>query len=363
MKETTVLTKNSVNSRYYPVINLKARPEETKILSPEEEQKLAIKIKNAEEKFNNFKKAGVPKTLLNQAENEFIELRNEFMMHNVRLVMKIALALTKKYGCYEMEMENDFFSFGFEGLKRAVEKFDSGFGTKFSTHATLWIEQAIRRRFQNENKIIRTPIHVQEGIRKAKKIARDFEKLHGRAPSQKEMAKNMRISQKKLKELMDKEISILSLNYMIAEDIKYEAIIPNQDISPETVIEMADFAKNSIKNLDKIFQKMEARESFILKERIGYFAEKSKTMTEIGKKLKLSRERIRQIQEITLQKFQQTAEQLIKSGEIKDDPVLEKITETDGDDFKIPPIKILDILQSLNELIQNQIETYNAIIA
>lgn len=345
----------------FPAISLMASKEEIKTLSKEEEQKLMMRIKTAEAKLVAFKKAGAPRNLISQTENEYIELRNEFIVHNLPLVASIAISTIKKFGLYGQTL--NMFSFGCEGLIKAVEKFNPDFGTKFSTYATEWIRSYMRRSFQNEGGIVRTPIHVQEGLSTAKKISNNFKKLRRRVPSNKEMAKEMKISQQQLKVLMDKETSIVSLNDIIAgTDVEYEKRIPSQVISPQTLAETADSAKNSIKNLDKIFNEMKTRESFILKKRTGYLNEKPKMLTDLGKDFSLTKERIRQIQRIALKNFQLTAKKLIESGEIKDDPVLEKITETNDKEFKITSSKIFDILLTFSELIQNQIETYHAVI-
>lgn len=367
MEKTTVFQdyndteKNSGNSPAFPAINLMANKKEMETLSKEEEQKLMARIKNAEARLNAYKKAGAPNKLISQAENEYIELRNEFIMHNLKLVASITISTIRRFGLYDET--HDMFSSGCEGLIKAIKKFDpDNFGNKFSTYATEWIMSYMQRSLQNESKVVRMPVHVQEGIRAAKKISNNFEKLHSRAPSSKEIAKEMKINQKQLKALMNKEISTISFNDVIAgTDVEYEERIFSPGISPQTLAEAADSAEKSIKNLDKIFNEMKTQESFILKKRTGYLNEEPEILIGVGKDIGLSKERVRQIQVIALENFQLTAKKLIESGDIKDDPVLEKITETDKGNFKIPPIKILDILKSLKEIIQNQIETYHAV--
>ncbi|MBI2591475.1 MAG: sigma-70 family RNA polymerase sigma factor [Candidatus Brennerbacteria bacterium] len=371
MKKAAVLPENykdakeenygNNNARIFPVLK-QTKNKEIKTLSRKEERKLMAMIKNAKNKLDAFKKTGVADKFISQAENEYIKLRNEFMTHNLRLVAKIAITATKKYGLYGLT--DDMFSCGCEGLARAIEKFDLSYKVKFSTYATEWIAVAMQRQFQNEARVIRTPVHVQEMFYKLEKTTEELLRLNKREPDEEEISQKLKITRKSLKELKEKSITIISMDNQIARDDSSEiGLISSNGFSPENVAEIADSAKNTIKNLEKIFEKINPREASVVKKRIGFNEDgEGKKLEEVGNELKVSRERIRQIQMNALEKFQLTARKLVESGEIKDDPVMEKIAETDNSGFKIPLIKILDILKMTCRLMHWQIETYNAVI-
>ncbi|HHT9104331.1 MAG TPA: sigma-70 family RNA polymerase sigma factor [Candidatus Wujingus californicus] len=246
------------------------------LLSPEEEKEITRKV----------------------AENDQ-RAREKLIRSNLRLVVNIAREYVNR-GISFLDLIEE----GNIGLIHAVKKFNPSMGYKFSTYATWWIKQAIRRAIRNKAKTIRIPSYIVENVSKLKTVTTDLLNKLERPPSVDEIAKQMDITAKKVQSIEDAIRSTVSLDAsdVTGSDIIWALanIIPDKrTLTPEDELEEI-FERESVAHLLDIINK---REAMILKMRYGLSDGKPKTLDEIGKKLRLSRERVRQIEKATIQKL------------------------------------------------------------
>ena len=225
--------------------------------------------------------------------------REKLIRSNLRLVVNIAREYVNR-GISFLDLIEE----GNIGLIHAVKKFNPSMGYKFSTYATWWIKQAIRRAIRNKAKIVRIPSYIVENVSKLKTVTVDLLNKLERPPSVDEIAKQMDITAKKVQSIEDAIRSTVSLDAsdVTGSDIIWALanIIPDKrTLTPEDELEEI-FERESVAHLLDIINK---REAMILKMRYGLSDGKPKTLDEIGKKLRLSRERVRQIEKATIQKL------------------------------------------------------------
>lgn len=226
---------------------------------------------------------------------------------NLRLVISIA----RRYYKPNLSL-SDIIEEGNIGLTKAVEKFDIKRGFKFSTYATVWIKQYIAQYSSSQVKTIRIPEHILLKLKKSQREIETLKQKLGRPPTNSEIAAKLKLSKDDIGTLLEnQEISqsVASLDAKIDENesISLSDVISDGGKDDPTVL--LKYLKVTAQ-FEKIFNKLSANEKKIIIARFGLNGRNPKTLEEIGKDIKLSRERIRQIQKKAFNKVKQAIIQL-----------------------------------------------------
>ena len=244
------------------------------LLTPAEEIKLARKIKRGD-----------------------ANARAHMVRANLRLVVKIA----RDYQSLGLPLL-DLISEGNIGLMKAVERFDPKKGGKLSTYAAWWIKQSIKRALANQSKTIRLPVHLVDKISKIRRVSAQMSEELGREPSDDELAEEIGMSSAKVSALKTAAIRPASLDAPVGDDDSTEFGELVGDAEAQDPFELLR-DKDLRDEVGDLLDVLDDRERKIINSRFGLDGGKPKTLEEVGEKFGVTRERIRQLQNIALHKM------------------------------------------------------------
>jgi RNA polymerase primary sigma factor len=254
---------------------------QVKLLTPQEEVELAAKIKKGDKK-----------------------AREQMIKANLRLVVKIA----RDYEGLGLPLL-DLISEGNIGLMKAVERFDPAKGGKLSTYGAWWIKQSIKRALANQSKTIRLPVHLVDRISRMRRIAMKLHEVLGREPTDEELGEELGMTASRVSQLRTAAIRPASLDAPIGDDDSNNFAEVVQDENAETPYQLLE-DKTVTAMLQEMVTKLDPREATILRYRFGLDGGTEKTLEEVGQKFGVTRERVRQIQNIALNKLRKMIEKL-----------------------------------------------------
>lgn len=234
------------------------------------------------------------------------EARELMIKSNLRLVVKIARDY-EGFGLPLLDLINE----GNVGLMKAVERFDPAKGGKLSTYGSWWIKQSIKRALANQSKTIRLPVHLVDKISRMRRMAYRLQEEYGREPTDEELGAEMEMTAAKVAQLRTAAIRPASLDAPIGDEdgnLFGEIVQDENAQTPYETLE-GDTVNNMLREMIKALPE---REATILDYRFGLSGGTEKTLEEVGEKFGVTRERIRQIQNIALAKLRKMIEKLEK---------------------------------------------------
>jgi RNA polymerase primary sigma factor len=247
---------------------------EIPLLTPDQEVQLARRIKRGDQK-----------------------AQTEMVSANLRLVVKIA----RDYANFGLPLL-DLISEGNIGLMKAVERFDPKKGGKLSTYAAWWIKQSIKRALANQTKTIRLPIHLVEKIGKMRRVSSQMMEELGREPTDEELAEEIGLPSSKVAALKSAALRPASLDQPIQDDESFQfGDIVGDEESDNPFETLRD--KDMLEEVEELLHLLDDRERMIINSRFGLDGQEPKTLEEVGETLGVTRERIRQLQNVALLKL------------------------------------------------------------
>jgi RNA polymerase primary sigma factor len=268
------------------------------LITPKEEIELAAEIKKGSE-----------------------EAREKMITANLRLVVKIAQDYSN-LGLSLLDLINE----GNIGLMKAVERFDPTKGGKLSTYGSWWIKQSIKRALANQSKTIRLPIHMVDRVTQIRRTTAILSERMGREPTDDELASEMNLPVNRITLLKSVSQKPASLDSPLGDEdgsTLGELVPDNKAVSPLENLQ----SKSIVGDISKVLDQLEPREADIIRLRFGLEGLDPLTLEEVGAKIGITRERVRQLQEHALRALRKSMANLEKqrtAEEVKHDNMLQE---------------------------------------
>ncbi len=270
---------------------------EAPLLSAEEERHLGNCVRRAQ-----ALAASAPTSMAELKEKEGIERdASEAREHLVRANLRLVVTIAKRFSRRGMPLA-DLIEEGNLGLIRAVESYDPAQNTRFSTYASWWIKQAIKRSLINSRQAVHIPAYMVEMIAKWKEANAVFQDREGRQPTIRELAEHMSVPERKVHMIRRAVKAFNSSKQTTLDDSEQgllDMLTDNRTPRPEDAL----FSESETATLQALLSQIDEREAKVLRMRFGLDDGEGMTLKEIGAKIGLTRERVRQIQDGALRKL------------------------------------------------------------
>jgi RNA polymerase primary sigma factor len=239
--------------------------------------------------------------LAQRIEKGDVDAKDRMINSNLRLVVSVA----RKYQGHGLSL-GDLVQEGMLGLIRATEKFDWRRGFKFSTYATLWIRQAIQRGLENSSRTIRLPVHIAQRERKINRTERELATKLGREPTEQELADAVELPVDQVIEIRKAARPLTSLDQPVGDDgeTAFGDLLASNAPNPEDEV-VSDAGTNAVQ---EAVNRLPERERDVVELRFGLGGREPTPLRETGRKLGISAERVRQIEEDALERLAESGD-------------------------------------------------------